>query len=338
MRPIAIGDSACCMSAAKLPNFFIVGAPKAGTTSLYAYLDQHPQIYMSPLKETHFFCSEVRPDRFKDEDRARMARDLSALQEYIRSGMHEKRFGGLVSDWDDYVALFRNASDEIAIGEATPLYLWSETAPGNIAARFPHARIIINLRNPIDRAYSNYLHMVTVGAIDRSFRDQIDANLRCKIKRFGDDWPFLEFGNYHDQILRYFREFPRSQIHISFYDDLERNPELMLSDLYAFLGVNREFSPQMSLRHNEPRIMRLPKTVRLLRKWRIWPALRSLVPGRLRRRAQSLIVRSHDSLAMTPADRAFLSDYYRDEINKLGRLLDRNLSSWLDPAASVFNP
>ena len=323
------------MVATKLPNFFIVGAPKAGTTSLYAYLDQHPQIYMSPLKETHYFCSEVRPENFKDEDRPRLYQNLSALQEYLQGAMREKRFGGLVSSWDDYVALFRNASDEIAIGEATPLYLWSESAPRNIAARFPHARIIINLRNPIDRAYSNYLHMVTAGAIHRSFREQIDANLRCKNKQFGDEWPFLEFGHYHGQLMRYFREFPRSQIHISFYDDLVRTPARMLSDLYAFLGVDREFSTEMSIRHNAPRIMRLAATARLLKRWQVWSTLRSLAPKRLRARIGSLLVRSHDSLVMTPADRAFLSDYYRDEIGKLGVLLNRDLRSWLDPAVSM---
>jgi Sulfotransferase family len=210
------------MDAARLPNFFIVGAPKAATTSLHAYLGQHPQIYMSPVKETHFFCSEVRPENFKEENRARVARDLGSLQRYMRGGMDERRFGGLILNWEDYVALFRKAVNEIAIGEATPLYLWSRTAARNIAARFPRARIIINLRNPVDRAYSHYLHMLSAGVVRRSFREQIDANLRCRDKRFGGEWPFLELGHYYEQVTRYFREFPSSQIHISLHDDLHR--------------------------------------------------------------------------------------------------------------------
>jgi hypothetical protein len=322
----------------KLPNFFIVGAPKAGTTSLYAYLDQHPQVYMSPLKETHYFCSEVRQENFSEEERPRITRDTNALKEYLRGDLREKRFGGLVSSWEDYLKLFRNVSDEIAIGEATPHYLWSETAPRDIAARIPHGKIIIMLRNPVDRAFSDYLHMVTVGAIRRSFREQIDANLHCNDKRIGTAWPFLEYGRYHEQITRYMREFPRSQMHISFYEDFERAPGPLLANLYAFLGVDGGFAADVSHRHNEPRIPRLAGTEYLLKKWRIWPYVRKLAPRALRPRMRSLMLRSRASLSMPPADRAFLVDYYGDEIRKLASLLDRDLSAWLDPAAPAGFP
>jgi hypothetical protein len=321
------------MSAVKLPNFFIVGAPKAGTTSLCAYLEQHPQVYMSPLKETHYFAFEVRPENFSTEERPRIARDLCALEEYLRSDMRERRFGGLVSNWEDYLKLFQNVSDEIAIGEATPHYLWSETAARNIAARIPHARIIIILRNPVDRAFSDYLHMVAVGAIRRSFREQICANLRCVNKQIGTAWPFLEYGHYHEQVKRYLNEFPRSQIHISLYEELERAPGLLISDLFAFLGVDPGFAVDVAQRHNEPRIPKLAGAVYFLKKWRVWPYLRNLAPRPLRPRLRSLLVRSRVSLAMEPADRAFLTDYYCDEIGKLATLVDRDLSSWLDPGA-----
>jgi hypothetical protein len=322
----------------KVPNFFIVGAPKAGTTSLYAYLDQHAQVYMSPLKETYYFASEVRLENFSEEEKPRIARDLRALEEYLRGDMREKRFGGLVSNWDDYLKLFRSVSAEIAIGEATPHYLWSETAARNIAARFPHARIIISLRNPVDRAFSDYLHMVTVGAIRRSFREQIDANLRCETKQIGLAWPFLEYGHYTEQIKRYFGEFARSQIHISFYEDLACAPGLLMSDLFAFLGVDPSFATDVSDRHNEPRIPRFAGAAYLLRKWGVWPFLRNVTPAPLRPRLRSLLLRSRASLTMDPADRAFLTDYYRDEIDKLAALLDYDLSSWVDPGRPAPHP
>jgi hypothetical protein len=317
----------------KLPNFFIVGAPKAGTTSLYAYLDQHAQVYMSPLKETYYFAPEVRPENFSEEERPRILRDMHALEEYLGGDMREKRFGGLVSKWDDYSKLFRAVTDEIAIGEATPHYLWSETAARNIAGRFPHAKIIISLRNPVDRAFSDYLHMLTAGVIRRTFREQIYANLRCKNKQIGLAWPFLEYGLYTEQLQRYFGEFPRSQIHISLYEDLARTPELLISNLFAFLGVDAGFDTDISQRHNEPRIPRFTGAAYLLKKWRLWPFLGSLVPAPLRPRLRSLVLRSRASLVMDPADRAFLTDYYRDEVGKLAALLDRDLSSWTAPGA-----
>jgi hypothetical protein len=314
----------------KLPNFFIVGAPKAGTTSLYAYLDQHAQVYMSPLKEPHYFADEFHLENFSEEDRPRVAREIRALQEYLRGDMRQKRFGGFVFTWEDYLRLFQNASDEIAVGEATPCYLWSKSAAGNIAARIPHAKIIMNLRNPIDRAFSQYLHMVTDGVIGRSFREQIHASLRCHNKQFGPDWPLLEFGQYYEQVKRYLNAFPRSQIHISFYEDLEREPATLMSDLFAFLGIEEGVAANMNDRHHEPRIPKLPGTAYLLKKWRIWPYLRRLAPRPLGPRLRSLALRSRASLTVQPAERAILTDYYRDDIGKLEVLLDRDLSSWLD--------
>jgi hypothetical protein len=315
----------------KLPNFFIVGAPMAGTTSLYAYLDQHPQVYMSPLKEPSYFASELRPDNFSEEVRPRIAREMRALEQYLQGDMREKRFGGLVSTWEDYLKLYRNVSDEHAIGEATASYLWSASAARNIAARIAHARIIINLRNPVDRAFSQYLQMLTAGVTRRSFREQIDASLRCEDKRIGSLWPLLDYGRYYEQIKRYFEAFPRSQIHISYYEDLEQAPRRLLSHLFAFLEVDHEFAPDLSRRHHVPVIPKLSGAAYYLKKWGAWPYLRRLAPVPLGPRLTSLLVRSRGSLTMEPADRALLTDYYRDEINKLAVLLDRDLSSWVSP-------
>ena len=102
-----------------LPNFFIVGAPKAGSTSLYHYLDQHPDIYMSPIKEPNYFATEIRPEIFSEDLLPRVEADLRALQEYLQGPMREKRLGGLVTEWDDYLKLFQNVKEERAIGEAS---------------------------------------------------------------------------------------------------------------------------------------------------------------------------------------------------------------------------
>src|SRR5436853_5806169 len=91
----------------RMPNFFVVGAPKAGTTSLYHYLDQHPEVYMSPIKEPNYFSSEVRPENLSEELQERSRNDLQAVKEYLRGPMSEKRFGGMVLEWEDYLRLFQ---------------------------------------------------------------------------------------------------------------------------------------------------------------------------------------------------------------------------------------
>ena len=315
----------------RLPNFFIVGAPKAGTTSLYAYLDQHPEVYMSPLKEPNYFAVELRAENFSKEDQPRIAREAAALRDYLDGDMRDKRFGGLVSDWLDYGKLFRNASTETAIGEASPMYLWSGSAAHNIARRLPHAKIIISLRNPVDRAYSQYLQMTSIGMIRRSFRQQIQASMMDERRCFGPSWPLLEFGQYHAQVLRYLQEFPRPQIHISLYEELQAAPRELLSSLFRFLDVRADFAVDVSQRHHVPQIPKLAGAAYYLKKWRVWPLLRKLVPAAWAPGARSLALRPRASLAMEPADRAFLTEYYRDDVEKLQALLGRDLSAWLDP-------
>jgi hypothetical protein len=313
----------------RLPNFFIVGAPKAGTTSLYQYLRQHPQVYMSPVKETHYFCSEVRPENFTAEERPRVLREAEAFKDYLRGDLRQERFGGLIAQWEDYVTLFRNATDEIAIGEATPLYLWSRTAARNIAARFPHAKIIISLRNPIDRAFSQYLHMVAVGATRRSLHEQIEADLSCRSTQIGAEWPFLEYGRYCEQIKRYLAEFPRSQIHISLYEELERTPAELLANLFRFLDVDSGFHADIAVRYNEPRIPRLARVTQLMKRSSWWPYLHKLAVGPFGAVLRRAMLRPRATLRMDPAARALLADYYREEITQLAQLLERDLRSWL---------
>src|SRR5580704_10824107 len=96
-------------SKVRLPNCFLVGAPKAGTTSLYYYLDQHPQIYMSPIKEPNFFADEIRAENFEASLRTGAARDARVLRRFLSGPMRQKRFGAIIADWDDYIRLFVNA-------------------------------------------------------------------------------------------------------------------------------------------------------------------------------------------------------------------------------------
>jgi hypothetical protein len=316
-------------TSAPLPNFFIVGAPKAGTTSLYAYLRQHEQIYMSPIKEPNYFASELRPENFTDDARPQVERELQSLQTYLAGDMRQQRFGGLVSTWEDYERLFQNVSGEIAIGEATPCYLWSATAARNIAARIPHARIIMVLRNPVERAYSQYLHMLAVGATRNSFRDLIGASLRSNASKFGPLWPFLEFGRYHDQVQRYLTHFSPQQIHISLYEDLQRAPALFVSGLFSFLGVDTKFKVDVRQRHLESRIPRYLAAARLLKRSGTWRHLRRLIPESSLPMVRSLATRHRDTRNLASQDRALLIDYYQKDVERLGALIDRNLAPWL---------
>ena len=230
-------------SPSKTPNFFIAGAPKAGTDSLYYALGQHPEIYMSPMKEPCYFSSEIRPENFASEFQARMQEQVKTSRDYARGEMKQKRFGGIVPDWNDYLQLFSGVKYETAIGEGSVCYLWSKSAPEAIAERVPGAKIIIVLMDPAERAFAQYRKSVEDGHTRYSFREQLEASLQYSNDKISLLHPFLEFGKYAEQIERYLAVFPRRQLNISFYGDAVTDYDRWFSQILAFLEVETHFMP-----------------------------------------------------------------------------------------------
>ena len=273
-----------------VPNFFIAGAPKSGTTSLYHYLDQHPQIYMSPIKEPHYFASEIRMERLSERLRPRAERDGRKLREYLDGPMRDKRFGGPVTAWRDYLKLFRDADGRKAIGEASVCYLWSESAAANIHRQIPDARIIGVLRNPVDMAFSMYLQNLRSDVLTCTFREAIEMGLAQRGGPIDVLHPFLDLGLYSAQISRFITQCGREQVRIYWYEEYSAEPSRMLADIFGFLGVDQDFRPGMSKRYLDA---------------------------------------GTPDIALDPEDRAFLLEFYREDIVKLADLLQRDLSHWL---------
>jgi hypothetical protein len=315
---------------AVLPNFFVAGAPKAGTTSFYHRLDSHPQIFMSPIKEPCYFASELRFENFSREWQAQLKRENESLREYLRGPMTSKRFGGPVADWEDYLSLFQNARGEKAIGEASVSYLWSPTAARNIAACIPDAKIILVLRNPVDRAFSQYLQAVSSGLVRSSFRERSEAGVNSQGTEFGVLHPFLEFGLYYEQVKRYLDLFPRENILIHIYEQMRGKPEEAMARTFQFLGVSAAEATNSSARFMEPRVPRMLFLGYALKKFGIWQKTGRMLPDSLRPTVRRAVNRPRASLKINPADRAFLQNHYREDILKLECLLKLNLHFWLE--------
>jgi hypothetical protein len=311
------------------PNFFIVGTLKAGTTSLHRYLDQHPDIYMSPMKEPCYFWLEMRPENWAPSQRARGYRSLAETQKYLRGPMDKQCSGGIVCEWDDYLKLFAAATTQRAVGEATVGYMVSKGAAAAIAARFPRAKLIMVLRSPAERAFSQYLHCRTVGATSAPFRDHVRACLRHGGEGIGIHQPFLEVGFYAAQVERYLDHFPRKQIGIWIYEETRKDPREFLRQVFRFLEVDDSFSPDMTTRHNEPRVPRLAATGKPLRWARMTEFSRRILPAPIRIALRDAVYRQPGSVAMDPADRALMLDFYRSDIHKLEGILGRDLGLWL---------
>jgi hypothetical protein len=313
------------------PNFFLVGASKAGTTSLHRYLGQHPQIFMSPMKEPHFFADEVRKQNFAPQFQKRIAQWEVSFREYLAGPVSEPFTSGPVAHWQDYLKLFQGAGDALAVGESSPCYLWSATAPINIASRIPEARILMVLRDPAERAFAQHLHTLSVAESAMPFREHVDAALASPGKQIGELYPFLEFGFYGQQVARYIEVFGRDRIGVFFYEDYLRDAASLLRQMFQFLGVDDEFRPDFSERHMETRVPRWFAVKRALQgsgAGRL--GARSAGP-RLRRVVRRMLFRERTTMVPDPADRARLVEMYRSDILRLASLLERDLSGWLQP-------
>ena len=291
-----------------MPNFLVIGAMKSGTTALYYYLEQHPQIYMSPVKEPNFFCSGGR-ESWESES--------------------VKRIGA-------YQYLFKGVSDEKAIGEASHCYLYEPQAVARIQQHLPDAKLVAILRNPVDRAYSHFLHMVRNGTepltdFAQALREEETGTYRRR--RFQD---YIGRGRYYEQLKRYFDAFDRGQLRVYLYEELSDAPIDTLRDTFRFLGVDDSFVPDVSLRRNVsgyPRYKALDKLLR--RPSSIKEALKVHLPARLRWRlseafdalkTQNLVEPS----AVPPEVRRQLVGAYREEILRVQELIQRDLSGWLE--------
>jgi hypothetical protein len=299
-----------------MPNFLIIGAAKAGTTSLHHYLRQHPEIYMAgPKKELRFFALEGEKLDFRGPG------DQKAL-----------RFS--ITDVEAYRRKFDGVSDEKAIGESSPLYIYSPKAPGRIAHYIPDAKLIAVLRNPVERAYSCFLHLVRDG---REPLDDFSQALReeeARIERnYEPGWHYKEGGFYYAQLSRYFGLFDRQRIRVYLYEDWKADPTGVLGDIFEFLEVDKRFVPDMSVRHNVSGVPRNKTLHALLTKSSpIKAGIKPLIPTRFRKLVWTNLKNRNlrEPPSLSPEVRGQLIETYREDVLKLQALIGRDLSRWLE--------
>ncbi len=295
------------------PNFFLVGASRAGTTSLWQYLVQHPQIFMpwrsGAEKEPSHFC-DLTPSwarRYRDRDR--------------------------------YLALFAEATDaHVAIGEASTPYLVAPEAPARIRGAYPDARIVMVLRNPAERAHSLYRFLCVIGA---EWAHTFEKALALEPRRMSDAqftrdnrawyalFQYFHSGLYSAQVARYLDVFPREQVEIILYDELKADSLGTARRLYRFLGVDAAF---------EPRVRRYNASEFPFSVWLQYCLAHGMDRGAPERMGpiRSRLFRANGRYgawrteAFKPETRRRLLEAYRDDIMKTAALIARPLDPWLE--------
>ena len=304
-----------------LPNFLIIGAARSGTSALAEFLRQHPEIFFCEPKEPHFFSFENQVVNFKGT-----GDDIMMNQRAITS-------------LDKFTRLFEKAQAKaIGEGSVSSLYYHDRSIP-SIQRHVPDARMILLLRNPIDRAYSSYLYMRARGhEKHESFLAALDDEASRIRENWHHIWHYTQMGFYSKQIQAFIDAFGRDKIKIYLHEDLKKSPEAMFRDLFGFLGVDTSFSPKTDIeinRSGEPKSKLLHSLIRgvVKRPW-MRSMVRAMVPRHLRMRVQSGNLARNE---MSEEARVRLSNQFRDEIHDLSKVLQRDVTPWIDskPATAI---
>lgn len=322
------GPSIDASVAIKKPDFFIVGAAKAGTTALYNYLKPHPEIYFSPIKEPHYFSTDIEVAEMRADFKKNALTDIS---EYLRNSLGSPRHGAFVRNESHYHQLFSLANGEKRIGESSVSYLYSNVAGKNIKAFNVDAKIIIILREPVERAFSHYLMDLRIGYEQTSFKDAVFSDINKVKKGWGQTHLYIELGQYYEQVKRFMNIFEPTNIKILLHDDFKKSPEKVLKDVFSFLDIaDKTAEIDFLERHNKAE---LPKS-RLLQRVEKIPVVQKIladfIPGKLRRKLKRGFYSTDNLPKLTDADRKSLGHFFSEDIQKLSKLINRDLSHWLD--------
>ena len=307
------------MERVRTPDFFIVGAPKCGTTAMYEYLRQHPDIYMPETKEIPFFGTDVR------------LAGRCTREEFLRH--------------------FADAHNERRVGTVWVLYLYSKSAAREIREFDSTARVIIMLRNPVEMMFSLHSHLLYTAREDipdfdkaldaepvRRQGRRLPANLRTGVYPV-EDLFYREHARYAASVERYFDVFGRDRVHVVIYDDFAANTEACYREALRFLDVDDGFKPEFRVVHPNHRaksrwlqnlILYPPRPLRAIVK----PFFSSRALYRLRELNTVTEERSH----MDPSLRRSLQAEFAPDVARLGELLNRDLSHWTHGAHGSNQP
>ena len=298
------------------PDFFILGAPKAGTTALHTALARHPDLALSRVKEPKYFlCGDAPPPLYLGPG------DAHSRREWV---------------WrrDHYLALFADAPDDVLVGESTPLYLDDPAALLRIQRVKPDAKMIAVLRDPVDRAYSNWMHLWSDGLEpEYDFVTAVAMEDARRRRGWAPFWRYRSLGLYGHQLEHLHGLFPARQIHVLRYGDLVDAPEHTLGQVWDFLGVPPGPLPEVPPDNTRPFVPDSLRTRTLARAVRVGARLGSLGPPEIwrgvERRMLDVLHRNGERRpALNPEQRKQVLTLFTEDLDLLESVTGRDFSDW----------
>ncbi|GAA5143089.1 sulfotransferase [Nocardioides marinquilinus] len=303
------------------PDFLLVGAPKAGTTALHAALARHPDVFVSNPKEPKFWlCDDAPPPHWSGPG------DRHSQQEWVWRA-------------EEYAALFEPAEPHQVRGDCTPFYLWSRGAHRRFGAALPEVRVVAVVRDPVDRAHSNWMHLWSDGLEpEPDFVSAFGLQDERVARGWAPFWRYRDLGLYGEQLAHLYEHVPREQVLVLRYRDIVDEPVAAIDRTCRFLGIREGLVT--SIPRDNARAFAEPgwRTRTLGPVVRGGAALGQFAPPRLWRRASRPLVGALQGGGarrprLSPDERAALVEVFAADIALLSSLTGEDFGDWLSPTA-----
>jgi len=311
-----------------VPNVICVGVEKGGSTSLYDCLRAHPDVYMSPIKETNFFSTDVLVENFRADYRRHEQQKKLDLDEYFRCSELKDIWGAYVRNPDHYLQLFAAGQEYAVRGEVSNSYLYSEDAAANIADTLPDARVLVILRDPVARAYSHYRAMVRDGRTEKAtLIEEVEYDLSFPDRRWGSCHGYIDHGRYAEQLKRLFSAIDRDRIRIVLAEDFFHEREASMAGIYGFLGLRDSDAHLLADNRNQSVVPRSAAVIRFLSRTGLKRRAFRMVPRSLQPRVKKIFF-TGNGRQMSSEELGYLSGFYSEEIEAVESLLGLGLDAW----------
>lgn len=294
----------------KKPNFVVIGAPKSGTTSLFYYLHQHPDIYLPTKKELHYFSYPF-------------------IKQTLNGPGDDLVLAGLCVDLESYFSHYKAVKNQKRIGEVSPSYLLYDEARHNIKSELgDDVKIIAILRNPVQKAYSQYMHMVREQHETETFMRGLELEPQRAAAGWWDMWLYASSSRYASHLQKYYGTFKKEQILVLIFEDFMLDAPAAMKVVFKFLGLDDTVfidTEQIYNRTGESKVKEI--STFLNHPSSIKSFFKKIIPDKIRLQFREQIMRWNTGKkpAIDPRAEAFLNQYFKEDIQAVSDLLGRKL-------------
>ncbi len=299
----------------KQPNLFIVGAAKCGTTSLYYHLMSHKDVFFCEHKEPYYFSTKYA--QIPHHGKADEINDVKRMS---------------LPTLDDYLKLFKDATDEKIIGEASTDYLYFYKVAEDIKAMNPDAKIVISLRNPVDRAFSAYYHQISKDRETLSFEDALEEEENRIKDNYSFIWRYKDVGLYSKKVKHFLDVFGPEKVKVILFDDIKNDITSVVHDILEFLELDTNLKINASEKHRATGVYRFKKFNELMFKKSF---VRRILQMGLTQKARNRLLLKLTNInlkkpQMNAQTRKYLINYFKDDILETEKIIGRDLQDWLE--------